>query len=154
MGRIDDIENPSVSPISSRYSPSSGRYNDMREGGDYYRSYPRSNYGSQYESVLSDVETVSNPETSVQTEHWFTNHWRPAMAWLYFCIVGFDFIAAPIFTFWFAFLTHTPYVQWHPISLEGGGIIHVSLGAIIGVYTWSRTREKLANLSTYNNRRY
>lgn len=101
-------------------------------------------------SILSEVETQTTPDSKPVTEEdWFKNAWRPAMAWLYFAICAFDFIAAPIFTFWFAYFAKINYVPWSPISLQGGGLIHVSLGAIIGVYTWSRTKEKLAGIVDY-----
>lgn len=157
MGRIDNddtipqqtnisspLSRPGSSPLSRPYRPYRpyDEYDDSRIRNDsrFHRDV----------SVLSEVETQTAENVPpVQMEHWFTNHWRPAMAWLYFAICAFDFIAAPVFTFWFAYFAKIPYVPWTPLTLQGGGLIHVSLGAIIGVYTWSRTREKLAGIEDY-----
>ena len=34
--------------------------------------------------------------------------------------------------------------QWQPLTLQGGGLVHVAFGAIIGVTAFGRTKEKLA----------
>lgn len=93
-------------------------------------------------------QVTTNENNPVASENWFHSYWRPATAWLYFMLVAFDFILAPICTFWFFWLTKQPYVAWEPITLRGGGIVHVTLGGIIGVYTWNRTQEKLQGVAT------
>jgi hypothetical protein len=34
--------------------------------------------------------------------------------------------------------------QWQPLTLMGGGLLHVSFGAIMGITSFGRTKEKLA----------
>ena len=34
-------------------------------------------------------------------------------------------------------------VQWQPLTLQGAGLFHVAMGAIIGVSAYGRTQEKL-----------
>jgi len=34
--------------------------------------------------------------------------------------------------------------QWQPLSLQGGGLLHIAFGAIMGITSWGRTQEKLA----------
>jgi hypothetical protein len=36
-------------------------------------------------------------------------------------------------------------MQWQPLTLQGAGLYHVAMGAVIGVTAWGRTREKLEN---------
>lgn len=82
----------------------------------------------------------------VQDERWrwLVRYWRPAMAWQYFCVCVFDFLLAPfIWSAYEAMLGSGNITQWHPISLESGGLYHLSMGAIIGVSAWSRTLEKI-----------
>jgi hypothetical protein len=70
------------------------------------------------------------------------------MAFLYIAICACDFIIFPIL--WTAIHTafHTGnYVQWQPLTLQGGGLIHLAFGAILGFYSWGRTREKIAAMS-------
>lgn len=76
---------------------------------------------------------------------WMVRYWRPAMAWQYFSVCVFDFLLAPfIWSAYEAFIGQTGQLtQWHPISLESGGLYHLSMGAIIGVSAWSRTIEKI-----------
>ena len=38
---------------------------------------------------------------------------------------------------------HQPVTAWQPITLQGAGLFHLSMGAIIGVAAWGRTQEKL-----------
>jgi hypothetical protein len=33
--------------------------------------------------------------------------------------------------------------QWQPLTLQGAGLFHIAMGAIIGVAAWGRTQEKL-----------
>jgi hypothetical protein len=37
--------------------------------------------------------------------------------------------------------------MWESITLQGGGLYHLSMGAIVGVSAFGRTKEKLASLS-------
>ena len=33
--------------------------------------------------------------------------------------------------------------MWQPLTLQGGGLIHISFGAILGVAAWTRGQEKV-----------
>ena len=33
---------------------------------------------------------------------------------------------------------------WNPLTLQGGGLFHISMGAVLGVAAWTRGQEKLA----------
>jgi hypothetical protein len=37
--------------------------------------------------------------------------------------------------------------QWLPITLQGGGLYHIALGAILGVAAYGRSQEKIAGKS-------
>jgi hypothetical protein len=39
--------------------------------------------------------------------------------------------------------TYTPYTKWESLTLSNGGLIHLSFGAILGVYAFSRSQEKM-----------
>ena len=58
-------------------------------------------------------------------------------------VVVFDFIVAPIFTGIGSAVFHISYVPWDPLTLKSAGLIHATFGAILGLYTFGRTREKL-----------
>jgi len=76
-------------------------------------------------------------------DHWVKTYWRPAMAWSYFVVCLFDFLIAPIFFAWFSWITKTTLVQWQPLTVQGGGLFHLSYGAIIGVTSWQRSQERI-----------
>jgi hypothetical protein len=85
------------------------------------------------------------PMNDIQEETWFKSEWRPAAAWFYLFICFWDFFLAPIALAAYAAALHVPYIAWAPLTLGGGAIFHLSFGAIIGIYAYSRTREKLAD---------
>jgi hypothetical protein len=97
-------------------------------------------------------------------EDWMTKKWRPMMAIMYMTCCLFDFVLFPImFTavqFWETAIANDAFRQWAPITLQGGGLFHVAMGAVLGVTAYGRTQEKVAgasNISTgvstgsYNN---
>lgn len=77
-------------------------------------------------------------------ETWFTVYWRPALGWQYVFICLFDFFLAPVFLTLYCYITHTPYIKWEPLTLQGGAFYHMAMGAVTGVSAWSRGREKIA----------
>lgn len=79
---------------------------------------------------------------------WIKHFWRPAIAWQYFAVCLFDFIFAPIMLTVFSYITGVPYILWVPLTLQQGGFYHLSMGAIIGVATWSRGQEKIKRILT------
>jgi hypothetical protein len=115
-----------------------------------FSSYSTSS-SRQYESESAQLARVQLEEkqweaqNSKQEETWIKSLWRPAMGWLYMAICAFDFIIAPIISMFIPlWLKGTPYEPWESITLENGGMIHLSFGAILGVTAWTRGQEKLA----------
>jgi Holin of 3TMs, for gene-transfer release len=92
---------------------------------------------------VADNDT-GEPDT-LANEGWFNSRWRPAMAWLYAVICAFDFLVFPMFN---AILqpeaTAATFHEWHPLTLQGGGLFHVAMGGIVGSAVWTRTKEKMA----------
>lgn len=76
-------------------------------------------------------------------DHWIKHFWRPAMAVQYFFICFFDFMFAPIFLTIYCSAMNVPYIKWVPLTLEGGGLYHLAMGAILGISAWSRGQEKM-----------
>jgi hypothetical protein len=85
-------------------------------------------------------------------DDWIQKKWRPMMAVMYMAVCIFDFIIFPImFTivqFWEVQAVNDAFRQWQPITLLGGGLFHVAMGAVLGVTAWSRGQEKIAGAST------
>lgn len=88
------------------------------------------------------IDTSVLSEPSDKDESWFLSRWRPAFAWMYLTVCVCDFIAFPVLTT--VYYGPGQHFEWHPLTLQGGGLFHMSMGAIIGIATWNRTQEKLA----------
>jgi hypothetical protein len=87
-------------------------------------------------------ETVS--ESEKKKEDWMNSKWRPMMGWMYMVVCTFDFVIAPILWSLVQALFHGGVnVQWQPLTLQGAGLFHISMGAVLGLAAYGRTQEKL-----------
>ena len=75
-------------------------------------------------------------------EHWTDKKWRPAMI-----ICFLDFAVFPIlWSVLQAYYRGEVNNQWDPLTLQGAGLFHMAMGAVIGVTAWSRGREKIQGM--------
>lgn len=81
----------------------------------------------------------------MQKEDWLNRKWRPVMAWVYMAICILDFAVFPIVWASLQYKAGQPLTQWQPITLQGGGLVHMAFGAIVGVTAWWRSKEKISN---------
>lgn len=97
-----------------------------------------------------NTEEYSNLSQSSKTkEDWMNTKWRPMMGWLYLLVCMFDFVFFPILWSLIQALGHGQVnMQWQPITLQGAGLFHISMGAILGIAVYGRTQEKLNGIST------
>lgn len=77
-------------------------------------------------------------------EDWMNAKWRPAMGWVYMVTCVTDFILFPILWSLLQAMLKQPVTPWQPITLQGAGLYHVAMGAIIGISAFGRTQEKIA----------
>ena len=83
-------------------------------------------------------------ESEKKKEDWMNSKWRPAMGWLYMFVCFFDFVLAPIlWSLVQALYKGGVNVQWQPLTLQGAGLFHISMGAVLGLAAYGRTQEKL-----------
>lgn len=84
-------------------------------------------------------------------EDWMKTKWRPMMGWMYMIVCIFDFIVFPIgFTivqFWETEAVNDAFRQWNPLTLQGAGLFHMAMGAVLGIAAWSRGQEKIQGVS-------
>lgn len=88
-------------------------------------------------------ETLEQKIEAPASEGIVKGMWRPALAWSYVAACTFDFIIGPIATMAFFTITGQQYTPWTPLTLEGGGLYHLAMGAVLGVTSWSRGQEKI-----------
>jgi hypothetical protein len=84
-------------------------------------------------------------ESEKKKEDWMNSKWRPMMGWLYMATCTFDFVIFPILWSLLQAITKAgPITQWQPLTLQGAGLYHIAMGAVLGLAAFGRTQEKLA----------
>ena len=100
-------------------------------------------------SQLSEYNHSTDSEK--KKEDWMNAKWRPMMGWMYMFVCVFDFVLAPIGWTSIQALFHGGInTQWQPLTLQGGGLFHVAMGAVIGISAYGRTKEKLEGVAGNN----
>ena len=83
-------------------------------------------------------------------EDWMQKKWRPAMGWMYMVVCICDFVLFPVLWAVLHAVLHTANMtQWNPLTLQGAGLFHLAMGAVLGIAAFGRTQEKIngANIS-------
>jgi len=81
-------------------------------------------------------------------EDWMQKKWRPAMGWMYMIVCFFDMVIFPILWALIQTVQHQQLVQWNPLTLQGAGLFHIAMGAVLGIAAFGRTQEKIAGSAT------
>ena len=89
--------------------------------------------------MAEQVETTN----AKPQEDWMARRWRPMMGWMYMVVCTFDFVVAPVLWAFLQAKMGQPVTQWKPLTLEGAGLFHMAMGAVLGVAAYGRTQEKL-----------
>jgi len=78
-------------------------------------------------------------------EDWMNTKWRPMMGWMYMLVCTCDFVIFPVLWSLIQALAHGSIAsQWQPITLQGAGLFHIAMGAVLGIAAFGRTQEKVA----------
>lgn len=85
------------------------------------------------------VETT----TAKPQEDWMARRWRPMMGWMYMVTCITDFVLFPVLWSLVQAMLKQPVTQWNPLTLQGAGLFHIAMGAVLGLAAWGRTQEKL-----------
>jgi hypothetical protein len=75
---------------------------------------------------------------------WMHTLWRPCMGWLYMLICLLDMAVFPVLWALWQGYEHQQITQWNPLTLQGAGLFHIAMGAVLGIAAFGRTQEKLA----------
>jgi hypothetical protein len=83
-------------------------------------------------------------QSEQQKEDWMNSKWRPMMGWMYMIVCSFDFVIAPVlWSLLQSFSQGSVQTQWQPLTLQGAGLFHIAMGAVLGIAAYGRTQEKL-----------
>lgn len=134
------IADPTVNQFSSNYGSNQGTS---------FGSTNNINQSNSSQPVLTGAapsNAASGADILVKAdEHWINRRWRPAMGWLYMATCLFDFILFPILWSVLQALTKgSVTMQWQPLTLQGAGLYHIAMGAVLGIAAYGRTQEKIS----------
>ena len=79
-----------------------------------------------------------------KNDNWMQTLWRPMMGWMYMLICLLDMAVFPVLWALWQGVNHVPITQWNPLTLQGAGLFHIAMGAVLGISAFGRTQEKLA----------
>jgi len=92
---------------------------------------------------------ASNDSGEKEKEHWMNSKWRPMMGWMYMLVCLMDFVGFPVLWSLLQAMNHGNVTsQWQPLTLQGAGLFHLAMGAVIGISAYGRTQEKLNGAET------
>ena len=81
-------------------------------------------------------------------EDWINKKWRPVMGWVYMLTCTCDFVVFPILWSLLQVLSKgSVTTQWQPLTLQGAGLYHIAMGAVLGIAAYGRTKEKIEGKS-------
>jgi hypothetical protein len=92
----------------------------------------------------TDISPIADTLVKNKNVDWINKRWRPAMGWMYMAVCIFDFILFPIL--WSILQASTQgnvATPWIPLSLQGAGLFHIAMGAVLGIAAYGRTKEKI-----------
>jgi hypothetical protein len=92
------------------------------------------------DNAAQGADFVKNDNTD-----WINKKWRPVMGWVYMATCTADFVVFPIL--WSILQTlqgGQVTMQWQPLTLQGAGLYHIAMGAVLGIAAYGRTKEKVA----------
>ncbi len=82
-------------------------------------------------------------ESEKKKEDWMNAKWRPMMGWMYMLVCTMDMVVFPILWSLLQTFAKVPLTQWNPLTLQGAGLFHIAMGAVLGIAAFGRTQEKL-----------
>lgn len=150
--RIDSLLGAEVMPTSTRVEPSFG-------------PAPGAGFGAPAGFGTTNIQTQINQAPQPQmnltqagsnaaqgadvlvkntNEDWINKKWRPVMGWVYMATCTADFVLFPVL--WSILQTMQGgqvTSQWQPLTLQGAGLYHIAMGAVLGIAAYGRTKEKL-----------
>ena len=67
------------------------------------------------------------------------------MGWMYMIVCMMDMVVFPVLWSILQAFNHGQVTnQWQPLTLQGAGLFHLAMGAVLGIAAFGRTQEKMA----------
>jgi hypothetical protein len=105
-----------------------------------YSPAPDRNAAGANAAQGADVLVAHDKDSS----DWINKKWRPVMGWVYMMTCTADFVVFPVLWSVLQALQGGQVTsQWNPITLQGAGLYHIAMGAVLGIAAYGRTKEKV-----------
>ena len=154
-GNLPQIAGPKNPPPPGLMGATSG-YGNAPLGGNTMSagSYGGGSYGPGAGAVVQPDRNAAGSNAAQgadvmvkldkEGEDWINKKWRPVMGWVYMATCTADFVLFPIlWSLLQAVQGGQVSSQWNPITLQGAGLYHIAMGAVLGIAAYGRTKEKL-----------
>jgi hypothetical protein len=137
--------------FGSSGSFSSPNFNQQTSSG--FGSTQNINQSNSNQPVLTGAaptNAASGADVLVANDNtdWINKKWRPVMGWIYMLTCTMDFVVFPIlWSLLQALSKGSVTMQWQPLTLQGAGLYHIAMGAVLGIAAYGRTKEKIEGKS-------
>ncbi len=120
-------------------------------GGGYNSSVPAQGFATASNNNTSGQAAgamhaggESTVKLDKEAQDWINKKWRPVMGWVYMLTCTADFVLFPILWSLLQALSKGSVTsQWQPLTLQGAGLYHIAMGAVLGIAAYGRTKEKV-----------
>ena len=97
---------------------------------------------------MASEQEYKQSASEKKKEDWMNSKWRPMMGWMYMVVCFMDFVGFPVLWSLLQMISHgNVSSQWQPLSLQGAGLFHIAMGAVIGISAYGRTQEKIGGVA-------
>lgn len=153
FGGAPTFSSPSSGGFSGGSFGSSGSFSSPsfnQQSSSGFGSTQNVNQSNSNQPVLTGAaptNAASGADVLVANDNtdWINKKWRPVMGWVYMATCTADFVVFPIL--WSILQTlqgGQVTMQWQPLTLQGAGLYHIAMGAVLGIAAYGRTKEKVA----------
>ena len=134
------------SPVSTGFGSNTG-FGAPASGFGSTQNINQSNGNQPVLTGAAPTNAASGADVLVANNNadWINKKWRPVMGWIYMLTCTMDFVIFPILWSLLQALSHGSVTsQWQPLTLQGAGLYHIAMGAVLGIAAYGRTKEKVA----------
>ena len=137
------------SPVSTGFGGSSG-FGAPTSGFGSTQNINQSTGNQPVLTGAAPTNAASGADVLVANDNtdWINKKWRPVMGWVYMMTCTCDFVVFPVlWSLLQAMSKGSVTSQWQPLTLQGAGLYHIAMGAVLGIAAYGRTKEKIEGKS-------
>jgi len=156
FGGSSTFGSPSAGSFSGGSFGSSGSFSNPgfnQQSSSSFGSTQNINQSNSNQPVLTGAaptNAASGADVLVANDNtdWINKKWRPVMGWIYMLTCTMDFVVFPVlWSLLQAMSKGSVTMQWQPLTLQGAGLYHIAMGAVLGIAAYGRTKEKIEGKS-------